>query len=359
MLLDSVDGDHPLGAIVHAAGTGDNGLIGALTPERLSTVFAPKLDGAWHLHELTEQLDLQAFVLFSSIAGLFGGPGQGNYAAANSFLDGLAALRRSQGLSATSIVWGLWSEAGMGRHLSDVDIRRVVGSSSLRMVSTKEGLEFFDLALAYDGSVVLPARFDRSVLRAEARTGALPALLHGLVRVPHRTPVRAERLTRRLSDAPAKERQEVALEFVRAEVAGVLGHSSAAAVDPKTTFKDLGFDSLAAVELRNRLQAAAEVSLPPTVVFDYPTVEELATYLIEKLAGEGTASDRGMDARLDELELLLDSVADDGERERLATRLKAFLAALYGNGGVSASESIDTATDDELFELIDKGLGSI
>ncbi|HEY8304297.1 MAG TPA: beta-ketoacyl reductase, partial [Solirubrobacteraceae bacterium] len=357
VLLDSIEDDHPLGAVVHVAGTGDNGLLEALTPESVSEVFAPKLDAAWHLHELTEHLDLQAFVLYSSIAGLFGGPGQGNYAAANAFLDGLAAFRRARGLNATSIVWGLWSEAGMGRGLSNVDVRRVLGSSSMRTIPTREGLELFDLALASGEGIVFPARLDGGALRAEARAGTLPGLLRGLVRVPARaTTERPDGFKQRLSSVPEDERAGIVLELVRTEVASVLGHASPAAVEPAIAFRELGFDSLAAVELRNRLNDVCGLSLHATVVFDYPTAGELAGHLLELLTSGGLAGESGVDARIDELELMLSTVAGDGgERERLAARLRTCLSALYGDGG---NEDIDIASDEELFELIDKGLGA-
>ncbi len=358
-VIESIESAHPLGAIIHAAGVADNALVSRLSAERIGSVLAPKVDAAWHLHELTAHIELQAYVLFSSIAGLFGGPGQGNYAAGNAFLDGLATLRRSEGLTATSIVWGLWGETGMGSHMSEVDLRRAMGSSSMRLLSTEEGLEFFDLALESQEAVIFPARLDGRVLREEARAGTLPALLRGLVRIPSSAePAHAKSLKQLLSGVAPEEREGIVLEAVRAEVAGVLGHSSAAAVDPTVAFREIGFDSLAAVELRNRLNAIGEVNLPPTVVFDYPTARELASYLSEELK-RGEDVGESVDARLGELEAMLANITDEGERERTAARLKACISALDVGIGKSRDEDIHAASDDELFELIDRGLGAL
>jgi acyl transferase domain-containing protein/NAD(P)-dependent dehydrogenase (short-subunit alcohol dehydrogenase family)/acyl carrier protein len=359
-LIGAIDSAHSLGTIVHCAGAVDNGLLATLSPERMSSVLAPKLDAAWHLHELTAHLELQAYVLFSSIASLFGGPGQANYAAANAFLDDLAEVRRSRGLSATSIVWGLWGETGMGSHMGEVDLRRAVGSSSLSMLSTEEGLELFDLALRRSEGIVFPARLNSRVLREEARAGTLPVLLRSLVRVP--SAARSERtrqLKEILSEAPTDERESVVLEVVRTEVASVLGHASATAIDPTVAFREMGFDSLAAVELRNRLNALSDVNLAPTVVFDYPTARELAGYLLEQCEQGGGIERDGLDARLDQLEMLLTQTSDDGEREHFAMRLKACLSVLDGGSETSTDNEIDTASDDELFELIDRGLGTL
>ncbi|MGA9313436.1 MAG: SDR family NAD(P)-dependent oxidoreductase, partial [Solirubrobacteraceae bacterium] len=359
-LLEGIDRDHPLSAVVHAAGVLDDGVLESLTAERVAGVLAPKVDGAWNLHELTRDMDLGAFVLFSSVAGLFGSPGQASYAAANAFLDGLASRRRAQGLPGLSLAWGPWAGVGgMVGRLGGVDSARLQ-SMSVVGLSGEQGLRLFDRARDLGEALVVAVSLDERMLRHQAMNGTLPPILKGLIRTPHRSTARSDRLAQRLFAAPEEQRHGITLEFVRAEVATVLGHISPRTIDTKTPFKDLGIDSLAAVELRNRLQAATELRMPPTMVFDHPTVVELANYLIEELAIGDTTSESEMDDRLNELESMLHSVVgDEVGRDRLAARLKTFLAVLDGIDGAGVEDNIDTATDDEIFELIDKGLGAV
>jgi acyl transferase domain-containing protein len=287
-LLASVSPEHPLSAVVHAAGALDDGVIASLTARRMDGVFEPKADAAWHLHELTEHLDLSAFVLFSSSTGTFGGPGQSNYSAANAFLDALAIHRRGRGLPAMSMAWGWWAEAGgMAGEMSEADRARVRRGGIIAM-SDKEGLELFDAAYAAGEALVVPVRFDAAVLRAQARAGLMPPLLRSLIRVPARQDTASARgsLARRLVNTPEGERERVLLELVCSEVAVVLGHSSAEAVDVHRPFNSLGFDSLTAVELRNRLVTVSGVQLPATLVFDYPTCAELSDFLLDKMLPE-------------------------------------------------------------------------
>ncbi len=276
----------PLRAVLHAAGALDDGLLEALTPERLDRVLAPKLDAAWHLHELTAALDLDAFVLFSSAAGTFGNPGQAAYAAANAFLDGLAARRRGEGLPAVSMGWGWWEQSSeMTAGLRESDLARLA-RAGVRAMPTEEALALFDSALAGADSLVLPMRLDLAAWRAQATAGTLPPLLRGIVRTPARAGAGGGgSLARRLAQVPEHEHGAFVLDLVRGEVAAVLGHSSRAAVDPGRAFKDLGFDSLLGVELRNRLGATTGLRLAATLVFDYPTPAALATHLLELLGG--------------------------------------------------------------------------
>ncbi|MGI8331399.1 type I polyketide synthase [Actinomadura scrupuli] len=281
-LLGSLE--HPLTAVVHAAGVLDDGLIESLTPEQVGRVMRPKVDAALHLHELTADMPLSAFVLFSSVAALIGGPGQGNYAAANASLDALAARRRAQGLPAVSLAWGLWADAGgMAGELGEADLARL-GLMGVEPLPTSLGLELFDQARRLDAALLVPVRLDLGALRTQARAGVLPALLRGLVRAPAR---RAESaggsLAQRLAGVQEAEREKVVLGLVQAQVAAVLGHSSPGTVDPASAFKELGVDSLAAVEIRNRLTQATGLRLPTTLIFDHPTSAAVAHLLLAEV----------------------------------------------------------------------------
>ncbi|MEU5274571.1 SDR family NAD(P)-dependent oxidoreductase [Streptomyces hygroscopicus] len=289
-LADLIAATGDLSAVVHAAGVLDDAVVESLTPERLGTVLRPKVDAAWHLHELTREMDLSAFVLFSSASGTLGGPGQANYAAANSYLDALAQHRRAQGLPAQSLAWGLWQEAsGMTAHLDDADISRMT-RAGMAPLTTTDALDLFEAALARGHAVLLPLHLDVAALR---RAGALPALFQGLVRRSSRRVAASggadgaggSALHRRLVAASEPERQRILLDLVRADVAAVLGHASQEAVDAAKAFKELGFDSLTAVELRNRLSAATGLRLPATLVFDHPSPNALAQYLRAELLG--------------------------------------------------------------------------
>ncbi|MFE5126526.1 type I polyketide synthase, partial [Streptomyces sp. NPDC056669] len=294
--LAALPADHPLTAVVHTAGVLDDGVIGSLTPERLARVLRPKVDAAWNLHELTRDLDLTAFVLFSSAAGVFGAAGQGNYAAANAYLDALAQHRTALGLPGTSLAWGLWAaeSGGMAGELDQADVSRM-SRGGVAALATDEGKELFDAAGRAGEALLVPVRLDLAAARAEAAsTGAVAPLMSGLVRVPARrtaegtagTGALAQRLAR-LNDT---ERLETLLELVRTQVAAVLGYGTADSVDPDRAFRDLGFDSLTAVELRNRLNAVTGMRLPATLVFDYPTSLVLAEHLRDELAGTGAQS---------------------------------------------------------------------
>jgi NAD(P)-dependent dehydrogenase (short-subunit alcohol dehydrogenase family)/acyl carrier protein len=363
-LLEQVPAEFPLRGVVHAAGALDDGVIGSLTSERVERVFAPKVDAAWHLHELTGHMDLSMFVLFSSAAATMGSPGQGNYAAANAFLDALAAHRRAHHLPGISIAWGYWEQASeMTSALSESDLARMTRQGVLPL-STRLGLELFDAALEADQPQVAGMRLDTVAARAQARAGLLPDLLRGLVRVPAVSSTHTGSLVRRLAGVPKAEREAVVLDLVRVEVAAVLGHASHGGIDPERAFKDLGFDSLVAVELRNRLSAITGLRLPATLVFDYPNATALARYLLDQVGEDGASGAASVDGELDKLERLLSLTdADHSERTRIAARLQTFLAALDDpdvDGSVAANDDdeFESATDDELFELIDKELGA-
>ncbi|MEU9250412.1 type I polyketide synthase [Streptomyces sp. NPDC048270] len=286
-LLAAVPAEHPLTGIVHTAGVFDDGVIPAQTPERLATVFAPKVDAVRHLDELTRGLDLDAFVVYSSVAGVFGGGAQGNYAAANAFLDGLMSSRRAAGLPGLSLAWGLWERTlGMAANLSSVDQARASRSGVLE-ITADEGLDLFDAGLHADRALLVPIKLDLRTLRSQAGSGGgVPHLLRGLVRTGRQV-ARAAATTEgglagRLAGLTAAEQDALLLDVVRAQAAVVLGHAGPEGVRAEMAFKDVGFDSLTSVELRNRLREATGLKLPATLVFDYPTPLALARYLREE-----------------------------------------------------------------------------
>ncbi|HEY5149348.1 MAG TPA: SDR family NAD(P)-dependent oxidoreductase, partial [Mycobacterium sp.] len=284
----------PLTAVVHTAGVLDDGLIGSLSPERFDTVMGPKAIAAWTLHELTTDLDLAAFVLFSSASGIFGNPGQGNYAAANAVLDALAVHRRAVGLPATSIAWGIWSaESTMTAGLGRVHEHRTARDGMIAL-SAAEGLALLDGAVREPARAVLVAtHLDLDGLRR--RPDSLPTpLLASLVQpAPRRALTPSKRSPRppesNLSQQLAaleseQERDAMLMDLVRRQVARVLGHASGRDVEPERSFKELGFDSLTAVELRNSVQAATGLRLPATLVFDHPNPSALVARLRAEVA---------------------------------------------------------------------------
>ncbi|MHA7962371.1 SDR family NAD(P)-dependent oxidoreductase, partial [Streptomyces sp. L500] len=282
-LLASVPAEHPLTAVVHTAGVLDDGVLHALTPERIDTSFAAKVDGARHLHELTRDLDLAAFVLFSSAAAVLGSAGQGNYAAANAYLDALATHRRRQGLPAVSLAWGLWAEhGGMARGLGDTELTRIsrIGVAAL---TSEEGMRLFDAGCAAEEALLVPMRVDTAALRA--RRDHLPVPMRGLVREPARLRRSAPTasLAGRLGAANGIERPRMVLDIVRTAIADSLGYSAADGVRPDQNLHDLGFDSLTAVEFRNRLSTATGLRLPATLTYDYPTPRAIAEHVLGRL----------------------------------------------------------------------------
>ncbi|MFF7353950.1 type I polyketide synthase [Streptomyces filipinensis] len=356
----------PVTAVVHTAGVLDDGVIGSLTPERLETVLRPKVDAVLNLHELAG--DVSAFVVFSSLAGTLGTPGQANYAAANAFLDAFAGRRRAQGLPAVSLPWGLWQRTGsMTEDLGGADRTRLARGGVLPL-SDEDGLELLDAALALREPLVVAARLDLAALRNA--TAPVPPLLRALVGGRQRRTDRAAPvpLAQRIAGLPEGEREEAVLDLVRSEVAAVLGHSSAKAVQPDQAFGDLGFDSLTAVELRNRMNRATGLRLPATLVFDHPTPAVLAQRVLKDLPG-GTARTAPVFDELDRLAAALDGAGADGvdniTRTKINMRLQALLARWNGNepadpgdaGGPEHEDDLSSASDEELYDLLDDELG--
>ncbi|GAB1823184.1 thioester reductase domain-containing protein [Herbidospora sp. RD11066] len=291
--LGSIPASRPLIGVVHTAGVLDDGMIGSLDADQVARVLRPKVHAAWNLHELTKDLDLSAFVLFSSVAGVIGGSGQGAYAAANTFLDALAAHRTGAGLPATSLVWGLWSQVGgMGGNLGDADLKRIA-RTGLLPITPDDGPGLFDAALRTGRPAPVVTSLDVRALAA--RPTAVPLLFTALARVTSRRATQgtgeAEPLERRLAGQSEQRRREIVGELVRAEVASVLGHPDASAIGDDQLFADLGFDSLISVELRNRLAAHIGTRLSVSVVFEHPTPAALTEYLCATTRAAVTGGD--------------------------------------------------------------------
>ncbi|GAA3155871.1 type I polyketide synthase [Nonomuraea roseoviolacea] len=360
-----LEGVPSLAGVVHTAGVLDDSVVEGLTPERMDTVLAPKADAAWHLHELSG--DVSLFVLFSSLAGVLGNAGQGNYAAANAFLDALAEHRRGLGLPAVSIAWGLWdTDSGMTGGLTAADHARLA-RAGVAPLTAEQGLELFDCALTGTEARVVAARWDNAGLRARAEAGNLPSVLRGLVRAPRRTAGNAAAATggpaalvQRLAALPRTDAQRLLTDTVRAHVAAVLAHGSADHIEVDRAFNQLGFDSLTAVELRNRLNADTGLRLPPTLVFDHPTVSTLSDYLFRTLAPPSPSPEDTLRTTLDRVEDMIAAANGEGEalRERFVSLLQATLDRLGAgpNAAGDVIEKIDSASDEEIFALIDNEL---
>ncbi|WP_244888236.1 type I polyketide synthase [Streptomyces scopuliridis] len=366
-LLGRFSPDDPLTGVVHTAGVLDDVPLEGLTPDRLDAVLRPKVDAAWHLHELTRDMGLTAFVLYSSVAGLLGTAGQANYAAGNTFLDALAAHRRAQGLPGLSLAWGLWGETGsLAGHLADADLRRLARSGLLPLASD-EAMELFDAASATDEPLLAVTRLDTAALRSSGTE--IPPLLRALVpTAPRRATVAAGQdsgsgLAERLTALAPAERLRTLTDLVCARVAAVLGHADQGAIDPERAFQELGFDSLTAVELRNQLGTATGVRLPTTTVFDHPTPAALAEHLLGQLVTDAVPGVPVL-AELSRLKSAIEQSASDTEAyHRITAQLRELLdAADLASGGTGAGSGdeagneadLDSASDEELFALVDE-----
>jgi pimaricinolide synthase PimS3 len=344
-----------LTAVVHTAGVVDDGVLTTLTPERMDAVLRPKVDAAWNLHELTAGRDLAAFVLFASAGGTLGAAGQANYSAANVFLDALAHHRRAAGLPAMSLAWGLWSDGGMSVDLPEADLLRMARSGVLGL-SVRDGLALFDAALGTAEPSLVPVHLDVSAVRHGP--DGVPAMLRGLVRAPARrraeAGVPAGDALAHLSTLSGADRDRALLELVCGTAAVVLGHDRRDAIDPEKGFLELGFDSLTAIEFRNRLDALTGRRLPATLIFDHPSPTALAARLGADLAEETGPS---LENRIAELEAVVKSATpDDLGHARIAARLKALATAWSEKPGSGAQEDIGEATAEELFDILDDEL---
>ncbi|MFJ9112622.1 SDR family NAD(P)-dependent oxidoreductase [Streptomyces sp. NPDC102283] len=358
-VLAAVPASAPLRTVVHAAGVLDDAAAMSLTPGQLHAVLSAKADAAWNLHELTHELDLTGFVLFSSVSATLGFAGQANYAAGNAFLDALAHHRHTLGLPAVSLGWGLWEQdTGLTRRLGGTDRQRML-RLGLRPLPTDAGLALFDLALDADRPHLVPAWLDLSGLGDTE----VPPMLRGLARTPAAPSGRTRKdsgpLRDRLLTLPDTDRAPAVRRLVQAEVASVLGRSGPGDVPSDRGFGDLGFDSLTALELRNRLGTLAGITLNATVIFDHPTPSKLARHLLERLAPDRPAAAPPVLAELERLEASVTAV--DGElRSAVTARLWQLMEAVTAGDRTTETEpdhEVAAASADELFALIDDELG--
>jgi acyl carrier protein len=361
-LVGSVAPDHPLTAVVHAAGALDDGVIASLTPERIDRVLGPKLDAAVHLDELTGDLDLSAFVLFSSVSGVLGGPGQGNYAAASAFLDALAHRRRARGLQATSLDWGLWAErSALTAHIGDAELERMT-RAGIRPLGSDDALALLDAALARPDPALVPVRLDTRAFTG-ARDG-VPALLRGLAGAAGRRTTgearseNAAALRQRLGALPEAERDRVLLDLVHREVATVLS-LAADAIDADQPLQELGLDSLMAVELRNRLRAATGLPLPATLLFDHPTPSAVSRKLRSEAFPDQPMTVIPALAEINRLEAVLSGMPLDADAQasvtsRLQALLSSWTGARAGARPAPTATALAAETPEELFRLIDE-----
>jgi polyketide synthase 12 len=368
-VIAAVPASAPLTTVIHAAGLLDDGVLASQTADRLDAVMRPKADGAWNLHELTSRLDLSAFVMFSSVAGILGSAGQASYAAANTFLDTLAATRRRAGLPGVSLAWGPWqSGTGMAGQLDDAHWQRMA-RQGLRPLTDRDGMALLAAAAQAPAALQVPARLDLGAL--SGRGDQLPPLLSRLARPARRGRSEAgaaagaggpAAFTARLAGLPAAERGAALCSLVQSQAALVLGMNGSDAIEPARTFRDIGFDSLTSVELRNRLDAATGLRLPATVVFDYPSPEALGDFIGQELGGAPAADTTVLPAfsGLEQIESSLEQLlADEAARLRVTARLREVLTALNPAYApeTEAVGTIEAVSDAAIFDFIDNQLG--
>ncbi|PRP97903.1 Erythronolide synthase, modules 3 and 4 [Enhygromyxa salina] len=364
-VIDAIPAAHPLTAVFHTAGVLDDGVLPSLDAERIDKVFRPKVGAGTVLHEVTADRELSAFVLFSSIVGVMGNAGQASYAAANAYLDALASHRHARGLPATSLAWGPWGGEGMAARLSDADRARM-RRRGLVALAPVDGLALLDTALGRPDPMLVPAHLDTSAVATQSE--APPTMLRGMVRAAPRpraaiaTGATTVTLEQRLAALPEVDRERAVLDLVRTEIASVLDLGRPESLGPDRPLKDLGLDSLVAVELRNRLQAVTGMRLPSTLLFDYPTSGALAKMIREELnldQAVAVAISSPINNEIDRLETMVRAMSDaDLERSGVSARLRKLVAPFMdeselNQGGEAKAEEFAGVSDDELFDMID------
>ncbi|MEU1669267.1 SDR family NAD(P)-dependent oxidoreductase [Streptomyces sparsogenes] len=372
-VVDAIDPVHPLTGVIHTAGIVEDAVVTSQTPDTLRRVWAAKAASAANLHQATRHLPLAMFTLYSSVSGTLGNPGQANYAAANAYCDALAAQRRHAGLPATSIAWGLWATTSdITGQLSQADVARM-GRAGVRALATDHALALFDAAHRHGDPQLVALNLDVPALAAQP-VAILPAALRGLATRSGGAARRAaaavqgpDDWTRRLAGLPEAEQRQQLLTLVRGNAATVLGHADAERVREEAPFKDLGFDSLTGVELRNRLSAATGLRLPAALVFDFPSAKALADYLRGRLVADGgPATPGGVDPVLGELARLESTLSaldlPEADARAVTDRLEGLLAQWKAASAPpaedNAADRLTLATADEVLAFIDNELGS-
>ncbi|MEU8878363.1 SDR family NAD(P)-dependent oxidoreductase, partial [Streptomyces javensis] len=366
-LLGTIPAEHPLTAVVHAAGLAENTPFAELDLPGIEAVLRPKALAATHLHELTEDLDLSAFVLFSSGAAAWGGSRQPSYAAANAYLDALAEHRRARGLPATSLAWAPWSDAGMAADESVIDYYRRRGmrplDTDLAIASLQRSLDHCDttITIADIDWERFPAGFTAqrpSPLLSDLAATASP----GAEATPDVDAALSSSLQRRLATGSFAQQHQLLLHHIQTHAAAILGHPTIDAIPPAQPFQELGFDSLTAVEFGHRLSAATRLDLPPTLVFDHPTPKELADYLRERLIEGQLTSEGHLLSELDRWDAVSEpSTVDEAARRRITGRLRLLLAKWSDTERETersaAHSELETATAEDIFDLISDEFG--
>lgn len=280
--------NRPLRGVIHAAGALDNGVLSTLTPQRCATVFAPKVNGTWRLHQLTQDMDLDLFMVFSSISGIMGMPGHGNYAAANTFLDALTHLRRSQGLPATSVAYGTWDGEGMAARIIGPTLARLT-ELGLDMLAPDKGLQLFEEAVRSGRTLTVAAALDLKRLQTHyTDRGNVPPLFRSLL---EQTPKQVHddwNLRKALSESPTEQHFDIVLNAIRETVAKALVLAQPADVDVDGPLQDIGIDSLTAVLMRNHLANVTGLTLAPGFVFQYNSLRSLSEFFLAQLDDDGS-----------------------------------------------------------------------
>ncbi|GAA2368146.1 type I polyketide synthase [Streptomyces cuspidosporus] len=358
-VLDAIPAEHPLSAVIHAAGVSEQNLIADVDDEHLSRTLAPKALAARHLHELTRHLDLSAFILFSSVSAAWGSGQQAAYAAANAYLDALAEHRRGLGLPTTSVAWGLWGEVGMATAPEEVDAFRRRGihplDPALAVASLQQAVERRETS-----AVIAAVDWRRfltgfTALRPSPLLSDLPEAAEARAGEAGPAKEEADPLRRKLVGRTPAEQHHILVRHVQAHAAGTLGHASADAVPPTKPFQELGFDSITAVQLRDRLGAGTGLRLPTTVLFDYPTAEELARHLYDLLTADAASGEERIMAQLDGWDAAgAPDAVDEAARSRIAARLR-LLADKWSDtadGATGSHDDLESASAEEIFDLI-------
>ncbi|MGB3440609.1 MAG: SDR family NAD(P)-dependent oxidoreductase [Actinophytocola sp.] len=354
-----LDGIPNLAGVIHAAGVVDDGTIESLTPDQVDAVLRPKVDAAMNLHELAG--DVELFVLFSSATGILGTAGQANYAAANAFLDGLAMRRHAAGLPAVSLSWGLWAQdSAMTANLTEADLARI-NRGGVHAHTVEEGLALFDAACRSGEPHLVPVKLDQRTLRTA--TNVAPPL-RSFVKARRQTKAAVVPLAQQLAGRTEEEQRTLLLDLVRTNVATVLAHGTPDTISADQQFKQLGFDSLTAVELRNRLNTATGMRLPATLTFDYPTPQALVAHLLSEVGGSQTKLRlRTLVDTIAKLETALEGIeSKDTEDTDIAASLQRLLTKWRDKSQAAPSQEkddLDEITADDLFDLLDDELGDV